>query len=91
MKKKSNITMLLKIAEEPSLSKTGRLIHFGDVSRGEHIVPIETIRLSTLFLKESPNPDEEPDDICYLVYTEGRTIRVTGCMWFELQDMLMKR
>jgi hypothetical protein len=87
----SKATKLLGIANEPHISFKGKYIHFGDIHRGEHVVPFDTIRLRTEFIKESKNLDEEPDTYAYFVRYEGREVEVTGCLWFELQDMLMKR
>jgi hypothetical protein len=90
---KKGITKLLKIATEPIVVFNKRMnehiIHFGDINRGEHVVALFDIRLSSQFIKDAPTPEEEPE-FRYFVYVGNREIEVTGCLWFELQDIMMK-
>lgn len=96
MKKK--ITVLLKIATEPHIAFNKRLgktiIHFGDINRGEHIIPLSEVMLSSQFVKDNQSPElsipiKEPE-FRYFVHVGNREIEVTGCLWFELQDILLE-
>lgn len=94
MKKSHKATMLLEIANTPIFFKNKRngkiYVHFGDINRGEHIVPYSDIRISQQFVKEAPTPDED-NEMRYFVYIDNREIEITGCMYFELADDLMKK
>jgi len=88
--KKTKIIKLLKISNQPLVSYLRDFIHFGDINRGEHIVPLNSISLSCQFVKEAANLEEEPE-YRYFIYYGTKEIEVTGCLWIEIQDLLMSR
>lgn len=82
----------MKTKKEDMFSLSKRLprrICFGDITRGEHVIPLADIRLESSLLSESKNPDEEPDNIAFFIRDGEKMIRVDAGLWYEIQGLLM--
>ncbi len=66
-------------------------VRFADMDMGCHIVRIMEISLHSEVIRTSPNPDEEPDDIDFIVRHDGKDIKVNALVWTELETEIMNK
>ena len=85
-----NDTIKIKPTPLFTISKVcPRRICFSDVMRQEHVIPIANVRLQTQVLEKSKNPEEEPDELAFLMHIGRPTVTISAALYYDLLSYLM--